>query len=525
MKAEKLLMSISLLAVLLLFSGCGKELENMIIPETGSGVESPDGSDQAEGEILHLQVSDAGFSDANTGSRAIDEGLTTTFEDGDQIGLFVVNIQDKILYANVPYTKDGDVWTAKENIRTKGYPVRVFAYYPYVPDDEIIEKIDSTADNYSDFFKTYIDELDISNQSSLADYRKADVMACMVKVESKEEARQPLTLTMNHLMGLVIVKHPETVTLEYVQCYLKDDPSYEWTSEDVLFPANLSNESFSVDGIQHLKGGLGTGYYYLCRPGEKISFSGDFTTYGKEKGYKMESTVNAGSSKTYNVSVASFRVEGKVEYAPQIGDFYMNDGDILPIISEKHKNNCIGIVFWSPTETDPLDSHNAAWLADHPNCTHGLVVGLQQIQTSWGVLGTWMPTSESSDGIFRGYSNTNQLASSHPDSPIINFYNSIKQTVSLPRNKTSGWYVPSVSELSKLCGYPQTQIYSMVNISLKKLIDLQLSIKELLYGSSKYWTAGGFSYSYAFYVDLRSDGSARTGERSYNHSLRLIFAF
>ena len=136
-----------------------------------------------------------------------------------------------------------------------------------------------------------------------------------------------------------------------------------------------------------------------------------------------------------------------------------------------------------------------------------------------------MPTSESSDGIFRGYSNTNQLASSHPDSPIINFYNSIKQTVSLPRNKTSGWYVPSVSELSKLCGYPQTQIYSMVNISLKKLIDLQLSIKELLYGSSKYWTAGGFSYSYAFYVDLRSDGSARTGERSYNHSLRLIFAF
>ena len=265
---------LSLFAALLLFSGCGKELDEL--PAGGSNTESPENPAQMEGELLRLRVSDAGYLDVGTGSRATDSGLTTTFEDGDKIGLFVVN-NEKVLYANVPYTKNKEEWTAEQKVRTKGYPVRVFAYYPYVEDAKIIEKVDATAGDASAFFQTYIEGLDISNQSTLADYRQADVMACVVKIDEAEAARDALTLTMNHQMGLVVVKLPTEVTLSSVNYYLKGDEDFTWkVEENVTLPANLSGESLTVTGgIQPLK--EETGYRYLCKSGENnISFSGDF---------------------------------------------------------------------------------------------------------------------------------------------------------------------------------------------------------------------------------------------------------
>ena len=522
MKAEKLLMSISLLVVLLLFSGCGKELEDLSSLETGSDVESPEGSGQAEGEILRLQVSDAGFIDANTGSRAIDEGLTTKFEDGDQIGLFVVNSQNKILYANVPYTKEGDVWTTKENIRTKSYPVRVFAYYPYVPDDEIIAKVDSTADNYSDFFKTYIDELDISNQSSLADYRKADVMACMVEVGGKEEAREALTLTMNHLMGLVVVNLPETVILSSVDYCLKGDESYMWTVKDVTLPANLSDELFEITGgIQPLK--EETGWRYLCRPGDdgisNISFSGSFITYGETKDYEVNNgIVSAGSNQIYNLSVKPFVFTGKIEYTPQVGDFYMNDGAILPSISEDNKGNCIGIVYWVPTSTEPLDSHKATWLEEHSTCTNGLVVGLKEQSSQWGTKGEITNITDSNtDGIFRGYSNTKRLVSEYSSYAIVSAYYNLMDTMTLPSGKTSGWYVPSVGELKEL--------FNSMIVVQSSLNELENSLAPVYYRTSgEHPDATTFAPSHAWCVQL-ANGIVGNLAKEENERVRLVFAF
>ena len=177
---------LSLFAALLLFSGCGKELDEL--PAGGSNTESPENPAQMEGELLRLRVSDAGYLDVGTGSRATDSGLTTTFEDGDKIGLFVVNNENEVLYANVPYTKNKEEWTAEQKVRTKGYPVRVFAYYPYVEDAENVKKINKEAQAASAFFKTYIDGLDITDQSTPELYRQADVMACMVEIDDAEAA-------------------------------------------------------------------------------------------------------------------------------------------------------------------------------------------------------------------------------------------------------------------------------------------------------------------------------------------------
>lgn len=515
MKTMKFYTGLSLFAALLLFSGCGKELDEL--PAGGSNTESPENPAQTEGELLRLRVSDAGYLDADAGSRATDSGLTTTFEDGDKIGLFVVNNENEVLYANVPYTKNKEEWTAEQKVRTKGYPVRVFAYYPYVGDDKIIGKVDATAGDASAFFKTYTDELDISNQSTPKLYRQADVMACMVEIKDKEAARDALILKMNHLMGLVVVKLPETVTVvTEINYYLKGDEDFTWKIvQNKELPANLSNESFTVtDGTMPLE--ETTGYRYVCK--NNISFSGDFTTYEAEKNYTIRSaTVTSGSSKTYNVSVVPFVSTAKIEYIPQVGDFYMKDGAILPSISEDNKANCIGIVYWVPTATDPLNSHNPAWLEEHSTCIHGLVVGLKEQKSPWGTSDVTTDITDSkTDDIFRGYSNTKSLLSAYSGSGIVSAYKTLKSGVTLP-GKTSGWYVPSVGELMKLY-----QAKNEVNASLSALGST--STLGSTFSSSYYWSSGENSRDDALTVNLY-DGDVYLNSKGNKRYVRLAFAF
>lgn len=537
MKTIKFYTGISLLTALFLFSGCGKELDE--IPAGGSGTESPENPAQEEGELLRLRVSDAGYLDAGTGSRATDSGLTTTFDDGDKIGLFVVNNENEVLYANVPYEKKGEEWTATQPIRTKGYPVRIFAYYPYVEDDKITEKVDATAADASAFFASYIEGLDISNQSTLADYRQADVMACMVTIDNAEAARKELTLKMNHLMGLVVVKLPTEVTFS-VTYYLKDDESYEWTIPDVKLPANLSDESFTVSGIQPLK--EETGYRYLCKSGEhNISFNGVFTTYERVKSYRVsDATVSAGSSKTYNVSVPPLDAPQKVEHILQVGDFYMEDGSILPWSdTSSDKADCVGIVFWlgDPTATDPVLQ------AAYPKCTHGLVVSLKEVEKiqwqpefdfyttiqSWAESQSFYASggyksldynvSGGSDnpGEIQGYNNTEILKlynSSHSSYPVtvLSCFSTITSGVNLPGGKTSGWYLPSPKELVEL-----HNAESKVNASLSALSSTTLSL-------SNYWSSGEYSGNFAWGVFLRF-GYVYESYKYNNLCVRLAFAF
>ena len=502
---------LSLFAALLLFSGCGKELDEL--PAGGSNTESPENPAQMEGELLRLRVSDAGYLDAGTGSRATDSELTTTFEDGDKIGLFVVNNENVVLYANVPYTKNEEEWTAEQKVRTKGYPVRVFAYYPYVEDDKIIGKINKEAQAASAFFKTYIDGLDITDQSTPELYRQADVMACMVEIDDAEAARKELTLKMNHLMGLVMVKLPTEVTLSSVNYYLKGDEEFTWKVENVTLPANLSGESLTVTGgIQPLK--EETGYRYLCKSGENnISFSGGFKTYGATKSYSVSSaTVSSGSSKTYNVSVTPFAAPGKAEYTPQPGDFYMKDGSVLSSVTSSNMADCIGIVYWVPTATDLLESDKFTWLEDYSTCIHGLVVGLEVKLSKWGTYGaTTNITDSETDGIFRGYSNTKRLVNEHSGYAIVSVYNILKSGVTLPTGKTSGWYVPSVGELKKLF-----EAKSKVNASLSTLVG------STSLSSSTYWSSGEHSYYNAWSV---RNGTADYNRKSYSGYVRLVFAF
>ena len=68
----------------------------------------------------------------NLSRTAIADGaLTTTFESGDEIGIFAYN-GDKAVASNVKYTYDGSTWSAENAIAAQeGVQLSYYAYYPY----------------------------------------------------------------------------------------------------------------------------------------------------------------------------------------------------------------------------------------------------------------------------------------------------------------------------------------------------------------------------------------------------------
>lgn len=498
-----------LLSAALLLPCCSRDMVEL--PEEGvPGTETGATDDTEQGYSLRLKVSDAGYRDGLTASRATDDGLTTTFEEGDVLGVYVVNGEGEILYSNVPYTLIGDEWLAPHNVRLKDFPLTVYAYYPYVKDEAMEGKVTAPATEAAadytatDFFQPYLTELDITDQSTPELYRQADVMACKADIADEEAAAGPLTLTMDHQMGLVIINLPETVILTEKYYYLKGDKNYKWkVKQNMELPANLSEEFITIEGdIQPFK--EETGYRYLCKPEENnIFFSGYFKTYESKKQYSVRGGVLAGSCKIYNVTVTPFASTsiGEVEYTPHVGDFYMNDGAILPSISENKKSDCVGIIFYT-------GNPNVA------NKTHGLVMGLQQMWSTWGPNQTTGLLGKPGDG-FVGYTSTQILLDKYSGYAIVSAYNTMKvQEMDLPLERTTDWYLPSVDELLEL-----HYSYAEVNESLSNLGTVSLTLIG-------YWSTGEMNEAIVYGVNL-SNGSLY-GDDSYKSNegyVRLILAF
>lgn len=159
--------------------------------------------------------------------------------------------------------------------------------------------------------------------------------------------------------------------------------------------------------------------------------------------------------------------------APNVGDFFYSDGTWSS--EADYFKTIIGVVFWTG---DP-SADDARLRADHPDCTHGLVIGLdQQDVIAWqpeyesapGTVSQWveanapgfdLPCSGSADDdpIQRivGYNNTKAIeaynaAAENAGWPVevVRWVVELRRDLPAPKN-TSDWYIPSPKELSLLC--------------------------------------------------------------------------
>ncbi len=489
-------------------------------------------TDGSHAQPFLITVTDGGYaSEATDGSRATENGYTTTFTAGDQCGLYIVR-GTEIVYDNICLTAtdgtDGSlIWQAPAGTDLYGgyENESYFLYYPYQADmTDKVTVTDATTDDAAFFAPLISGWQPKADQSNYATgYTASDLMTAS-GTTSYADGKLSLSFRMAHRMAMAVIEMPETV---YKFSNSPAVPDYtiaasaDFSSEDK--PCLMSDGS----------------YRFLVNPvaQEDATLIGSYDD-GNREFTITPSIATAGNYKTYKVD-GGYK---EIEHNLQAGDFYLKDGTLLSKdtpLTDAQKAACVGIVCWvgDATATDP------ALKRDFPQCTHGLVVSLKETTSAWQnsyastTIQSWAENQEfytqggyyalnkdvgsgyDSPGGIQGYNNTqilkayNETFADRYPVTILNSFGTITEGVTLPEDKTSGWYLPSPKELVELYRAKEA-----VNQSLTA----SGSDKQLF--SSLYWSSGEYSNYDAWLVSLHN-GYVVDNLKLNNYSVRLVFAF
>lgn len=496
----------------------------------------PGETDGSDAQPFLIAVTDGGYASEATddtgkaGSRATENGYTTAFTAGDRCGLYIVR-GDEIVYDNICLTATADAdgnltWQAPAGTNLGGgLPDEYyFLYYPYQTDmTDKVTVANAASDDAATFFAPLVSGWQPkADQSDYNDYTASDLMTAS-GTTSYADGKLSLSFCMTHRMAMAVIEMPETVYR------FEDQAPYTVFSATAEFNGNYQ-PCLMADGS----------YHYLVKPkvpGEDATLTGSYDS-GNRMFAITPSIAKAGNYKTYKVD------GGYRETTLQVGDFYMKDGTLLSKdvqLTEAQKATCAGIVFWvgDATITDP------ALKRDFPQCKHGLAVSLKETTSAWqsyydsqSSIQSWAETQDfytqggyyalnkdvvfgtGSRGDIQGYNNTQILkaynvafAGSYPVT-ILNNFGAITGGVTLPEDKTSGWYLPSLRELVEL-------------YNAKKAVNQSLAAfgsNSQLSSSSSYWSSVEYSSENAWNVYLGGEIAGSLSKTS-SYRVRLAFAF
>lgn len=487
---------------------------------------------QEDGTALSVTATSEGFVDTDNLSRVTDNGVATTFENGDKMGLYVVGA-DKVILKNIPLTYSEGKWTADRNI----YYYEGADYVAYFPYNESLETASSASEGETltatveAGIKAAGDEVLKSAVNQDQDtYHKADLM--MAKVASAAISGQSLDFALEHQYALVEFALPV-----YKFKYLKANS----TSEYKEFSVPMTEFTMKVNGteVTPYKTPEGT-FRYLIQPDTGTTLSEvRFTDPSDSKPVTVEAkTVEAktvrlaaGNYKRYNVSI---KVDGtaqtpssEAEVIDLIGCFLCDDGTIWPNKwKENVPSNVVGIIYSQIGEGDLTGSD----IANKDFNYYALAVNEVK---EFGFDKTTEGTFDFPDGVFRvasddsgigifsiqdmsGYQSTQALIGASIGTSI----KGALERWSKPENmESSGWFIPSAGQYWKLTNLVEngtsgatwasgTNRYGFtsdnaVSKKLKELTSYCVNANDPIIGANHtYWTltrrADGDMYSFGY---------------------------
>lgn len=484
-----------------------------------------------DGTVLTVHATADGFASADgADTRASESGYTTTFTEGDQIGVFAVGKDGYVIEdcKNVPLTYDGTGWEGTVYYYTGA---KYFAYYPYD-----VSMNDKT--NVDDIVKAFKPQPD---QGAYANYTKSDLMTA----DNVSPSNKTLSFSFAHKMSLIEISLP-------VQKYTTGgDSPYEYSSPVIGATFNITSNENQQQTITPYNMGGGV-YRYIVSADNSHTVGGEFQTGdGKTIEYsKAKLSLSAGSYKRLNVSYDGAPSE-TIERSLDIGDFYYSDGGICPKnVLNPPSEGCIGIVF--STDVSRIGQAAKDALKEKGVETpHGLVMALTYASNGcrWGEYGKdenkngadGEPFKENTETLKQQYNNVDGYAETHW---IIDTYkndgNKLEDTYTAfyhasrygtadgstakyaaPGN-TTGWFIPSMgqwwdilSNLGKvnldsykenedtytyISGAATTAVDNM-NIYLNKVNDA-----ETFNTSTYFWSSSEYDSNDACYVGFYSNG-------------------
>lgn len=243
---------------------------------------------------------------------------------------------------------------------------------------------------------------------------------------------------------------------------------------------------------------------------------------------------------------------------PEVGWFYYDDGSF-----SSHYNtqkNPLGVIFWVGDPT----AHDAILKRDHPNCTHGLVVALNDdglsyhwqanYETYGRPVGDWIAANlpgyqtitspwsqDETVNAQRGYNNTKAIEAFNaaPENqawPVNVIERVLAYRTEYPAPKSSSdWYLPSVKECSLLMSGPTEGNVLDVNNNITNLTTINYKLSLLPQATrigregieDDIWSSNERDNEYAFYLSTLS-GKVWMNWKFYDteyHHVRCILAF
>lgn len=508
---------------------------------------------QQGGEALQLSVRVGNFvTDGTPDTRADDSGEKNAFEEGDRMGIIVLDKDGEILSDNIPYIYSGSAWSFDSNSNEGKVAVNYnnrastyLAYFPYSKGANGINSIDGLKEKFQP----------LSDQRTKDAYRASDLL---VWNETYETSPKKLEIALEHVYSLL--SFPSSVN---ITCNVSG------VSTPVTYSSSLiSDVSFTLGGNPYSAYKAADGSYRIITVPQSMTTSDRWLVAYGAKTYSGSMSATTLAEKTRYTLTPSLSLGDYSLDKATVGDFYCKDatsgngylipGDIASLTNEQ-KTACLGIVFWLGN----INSENYNLLDDKfSNGTHGLVVSLwdladpdngeaamywtygkkEKVQDKLSVIWKESPKDydTKSKEKMQGYINTFVLRkyntyvedsnesdygknSQYRIKPLYAL-DSFKKVYPTPSN-SSGWYWPSVRELKYVCwgqgnDSQGTKGKEMVNTQIRKA-------NGTVFDNNDYWTSteDNVYNSNAGRVDFNNGYPGSGNKTSCTYYVRSILAF
>lgn len=514
----------------------------------------------ADEDILNVVAYSNNFVSTDAASRITDNGVTTTFTDGDAIGVFIVR-DGEALVSNMKMTLSGTAWKGDNDAPLYYYKnADYIAYYPYTANLAV-----TTVDEIVEYFTS---KISATGQTSLADYRNADLMTAEVKAAEVVRG-QNITFSFAHKMAMLEVKAP-------VRSYTTTDGSFTYKAPLGLKVVNGNQELSLCNVGTDAEEGKDIFRCILVPSETEMTIEGQFQdgnveVYFPAVDQKVKYTPAAGTYQGVNISYTYTNYNPSRDL--KVGDYYYSDGSIYPgDLTGAPKDGCVGIIFSTTVGETALTEkgynhgyvvalENARHETDSPNTSNNLGYYYKWNKTAaniWTIVSTPAEVIAQEDGYTKTYDEANAI-NCYAAQIALNFGKHEDQAKYLNPANTSGWFLPSsgllddiLHNLSGTTGlWDETNGFSDTNEKEKKLEAFKIiqpkfttlggtfigsgEIEDVTPNTDRWWsitdapekTGANTEYT-AWAVEIKLNGQSKLLERnvaSENASVRPVFAF
>ena len=428
---------------------------------------------QDKAQQLTISVTDGGYTSAvenmktRVETRAVENGYTTEFTEGDACGFYMVR-GGKPVYSNVKLTAEKDAATGGIMWKTDGTTLAAgmdgesyYLYYPYQADmaGKTATPAEGAVMTDAEFFKPLIDGWQPGDdQSTHATYTASDLMTAGGSTTGTGNTIH-LSFAMKHRMALAVIEMPKTV-YKFIDANVPDyTVGAEATFTGTAKPLRMADGTYRY--LVHSSMPTIEGCYDGGNREFTITTSASHPVVGEYKRYKVDGAAETIKNVTYAESGIA-----------RIGDFYCtkNNGTTGYLIPKEADETTVqaakvvGIVF--QTDKSRIGAKEKEKLGGEGN-VHGLVMAVKNIATrqAWGLFGmdeglTTCRTKADNYNDISGYGNCEHIRTnrgnfdSYPAFKAAYDYNT---TCPVPAT-TTGWYLPASGQwwdiLQNLGGCP-----------------------------------------------------------------------